>query len=232
MLFPGVDIHTRSRYYFLPPLIREGDLETLDAGFGNGALAYAAYLKGNRVLGVSNSKREVQATTLLFDYMGISRERAEFRYMNIYNLRNLQRSYDQIICSETLEHITRDAEVIGIFSDLLKPGGQLLLCCPYALHPAHALGRRNVPENGDHVRDGYTLESYRALLEAAGLRITKSVGLGSPLLCWVDGRVRDMRVRFGDFCSLPLFCAFLPLSWLDYINPRVPFSLAVVAEKL
>ena len=34
-------------------------------------------------------------------------------------------------------------------------------------------------EDGGHVRDGYTLESYRKLLEPAGFRIEKSFGIGS-----------------------------------------------------
>src|SRR6185295_9421127 len=75
ILFPGLDLHTRCRYKFLPDLFREGDIETLDAGCGNGALSYAAYKKGNRVLGVSYVKREVDDTNQLFASMGIPRER-------------------------------------------------------------------------------------------------------------------------------------------------------------
>src|SRR5687768_18193414 len=54
--------------------------------------------------------------------------------------------------------------------------------------------RTDEPETGYHVRDGYTLDGYRALLEPAGLTITHSVGLGSPLLCRLDWCLRHIRL--------------------------------------
>jgi 2-polyprenyl-3-methyl-5-hydroxy-6-metoxy-1,4-benzoquinol methylase len=108
ILFPGLDLHTRCRYRFLSPLLRPGNLETLDAGFGNGALSYAAYRKGNRVIGLTLWEREVQDTVALFDRMNVPRDRVELRRMDIYDLRTLGRTFDQIVCSETLEHIARD----------------------------------------------------------------------------------------------------------------------------
>src|SRR5579875_2286641 len=38
MLYPGLDLHTRSRYRYLERWIVGGPAETLDAGSGNGAL--------------------------------------------------------------------------------------------------------------------------------------------------------------------------------------------------
>jgi len=231
VFFPGLDLHTRCRYRFLADFLREGHLQTLDAGSGNGALSYAAYQRGSRVLGVSIDQRSVEDTAKMFDAMGIPRSAVEFRQMNIYDLRSLSRKFDQIICSETLEHIKRDREVTQMFADLLNPGGRLILCCPHALHPEHALGRTDEPETGYHVRDGYTLESYRALLDSAGLRITTVLGLGSPLLCKLDKFLRNIRHRVGDLGAFPVFIFLMPLVRFDYRNPTMPFSLVVVAEK-
>ena len=229
--FPGLDLHTRCRYRFLPALFCSGKMEVLDAGCGNGALSYAAYRRGGRVMGVSFLPREVNDTTTLFDAMGISHDDIQLRLMNIYELRSLGQRFDQIICSETLEHIKRDKEVVQMFADLLNPGGRLILCCPHALHPEHNLGRTDEPETGYHVRDGYTPESYRTLLEPAGLRVAQWLGLGSPLLVWLDNLLRRVRHRVGDFWALPMFLLMLPLTSLDYTDPKVPFSLVVVAEK-
>ena len=230
-LFPGLDLHTRCRYRFLSRCLLAGDVETLDAGSGNGALTYAAYARGSRVLGVSMLEREVDDTRAFFDAMKIPRERVELRCMNIYELRGLNRRFDQIICSETLEHIAQDGEVVQMFADMLNPGGRLLLCAPYARHPEHNLGRVNEPEEGGHVRDGYTIDSYLALLRPAGLRVTQVLGLGAPLLCEIDRVLRKVRMGMGDAVAMPLFLATLPLAQLDHPNPRVPFSLAAVAEK-
>jgi cyclopropane fatty-acyl-phospholipid synthase-like methyltransferase len=232
VFFPGLDLHTRCRYRFLPGLLGAGRLETLDAGSGNGALSYAAYKRGSRVLGISIDERSVRDTAKMFEAMGISSSKVEFRQMNIYDLRKLSRKFDQIICSETLEHIRRDQDVILMFSDLLNPGGRLVLCCPHAIHPQHALGRTDEPETGYHVRDGYTLQSYRQLLDPAGFKITYVVGLGSPLLCNLDNFLRRLRHKVGDVGAFPVFALLMPLTWLDYRDPKMPFSLAVVAEKV
>jgi len=232
LLYPGLDLHTRCRYRYLTPLIRGGPLDTLDAGFGNGALSYAAFRKGNRVLGVSFSAREVRDTGAFFAALGVPPEQVELCEMNIYELHRLGRRFDQIICSETLEHIARDGEVAAMFEELLRPGGRLILCCPHALHPEHALGRTDEPETGYHVRDGYTLESYGALLAPTSLRITHVLGLGSRLLCQLDWLLRHARLYVGDLGALPLFLAMAGLTRLDRPNPPVPFSLAIVAEKV
>jgi SAM-dependent methyltransferase len=232
IFFPGLDLHTRCRYRYLDEFIAPGDLYTLDAGFGNGAMTYLAYRKGNRVLGVSALANEVENTTALFQARGIPSNRVEFRQMNIYELRTLNRRFDQIICSETLEHISRDREVVQMFADLLNPGGRLILCCPNALHPQHNLGRTNEPETGYHVRDGYTFESYKTILEPAGLNITHRIGIGSPVLCWQDNVLRKLRHKVGDARAFPLFMLLLPFTWLDYRDPKMPFSVAVVGEKV
>jgi 2-polyprenyl-3-methyl-5-hydroxy-6-metoxy-1,4-benzoquinol methylase len=231
LLYPGLDLNTRCRLRFLPPFFRSGDIETLDAGFGNGAFAHAAYKKGNSVLGVTIWQHELDRTQALFNFMKIPDERVQLKVMNIYDLRSLNRQFDQIICLETLEHIARDSEVVQMFADLLRPNGRLILCCPNAMHPHHNLGRTDEPETGYHVRDGYTLESYEALLKPAGLRIVKSVGLGSPWLIRLDGILRPIRGRLGEVLSVPFFLLMLPFTLLDYVNPPVPYSLAVIAEK-
>jgi SAM-dependent methyltransferase len=230
-LFPGLDLHTRCRYRYLPRQFRTGPIDTLDAGCGNGALAYAAYKLGNRVLAISVRADEIRRNQEYFEALLPNCDRLQFREMNIYDLPKLGRTFDQIVCSETLEHITRDAEVVASFADLLRPGGVLHLCCPFAMHPSNNLGRVAGPEDGGHVRDGYTLQTYQCLLESVGLKIVACGGLGSPLLVRLDRHISELRGRHGDAAVLPLFLAYLPLSLLDRPNPRVPLSLYVQAVK-
>jgi SAM-dependent methyltransferase len=162
---------------------------------------------------------------------GCPPDRLQFEVCNVYDLKKLSRKFDQIICSETLEHIARDKEVVAIFHDLLNPGGVLHLCCPNAMHPAHRQGRTHGPEDGGHVRDGYTWESYRALLEPAGFHIDARAGLGSPFLFAVDRTVRFIRNHFGDAAAIPFFLLLWPLIWLDWIDPQTPYSVYVRALK-
>jgi SAM-dependent methyltransferase len=232
VFFPGVDLHTRSRYRHLARQLAPGPIDTLDAGSGNGALSYAAYRRGNRVLGLSYNPDEVCRATKFFEFLGDGARPLQFQALNLYELPSVGRRFDQIICSETLEHIRDDKRIVTYFYEMLRPGGVLHLCCPYALHPKNNLGRVNGPEDGGHVRDGYTLESYRALLEPVGFSIEHSMGLGSRGLERADAVVRWVRNRFGSSFAVPLFTMIWPvLPILDTANPTVPLSLYVRAVK-
>jgi SAM-dependent methyltransferase len=231
VLFPGLDLHTHCRYRFLPRFFRSGPIDTLDAGCGNGALAYAAYRRGNRVLGVTIAEDQIRKDSEFFEFLKVDPSRLRFEVLNLYDLAKLGQKFDQIICTETLEHIARDKFVVELFHDLLRDGGVLHLACPFSNHPLNH-GRFDADEsNGWHVRDGYTLESYRALLEPVGFRIVQSAGLGSPLLVKLDTAVRSVWNRSGTAVALPLFLLTWPLQFLDYLNPRVPLSLYVQAVK-
>jgi SAM-dependent methyltransferase len=231
LLFPGLDLHTRSRYRFLTRYFREGPIDTLDAGCGNGALSYAAYRRGNRVLGVNMDSGQVRKATEYFSFLGTDPDRLKFKVWNLYDLPQIREKFDQIICSETLEHITRDQLVVQYFYDALREGGVLHLCCPYSDHPGNK-GRVCTDESvGWHVRDGYTMESYRALLEPAGFQIVKSGGFGSPLLVKLTSVIQPVLSREGVAFALPFFLLSWPLQLLDYENPRVPWSLYVQCVK-
>ena len=231
LLFPGLDLHTRSRYRFLTRHFREGPIDTLDAGCGNGALSYAAYRRGNRVLGVTMDSLQVRKATEYFSFLGTDPDRLKFKVCNLYDLPQIREKFDQIICSETMEHITRDKLVVQYFYDALRDGGVLHLCCPFSDHPGNK-GRVCADESvGWHVRDGYTMESYRALLEPAGFQIVKSGGFGSPMVVKLSSVIQPALSRKGVAFALPFFLLSWPLQLLDYENPRVPWSLYVQCVK-
>jgi SAM-dependent methyltransferase len=232
LLFPGLDLNTRCRYRFLPGFFREGPIDTLDAGCGNGALSYEAYRRGNRVLGVTMDPGQVQKAREYFSFLGTDPERLKFEVCNLYDLPKIGRKFDQIICSETLEHITRDGLVVQYFHDLLNEGGVLHICCPFS---EHRLNKGQVCEDetvGWHVRDGYTLGSYQALVEPVGFRIVRSVGLGTPFLASLAHHFQKLWNRRGFGVALPVFLITWPLQLLDYMNPSTPLSLYVECVKI
>lgn len=164
MLFPGLDLTTRCRYRWLPPLFKAGPIETLDVGFGNGAFSLAAARKGNRVTAISFDQGQVDKAKSFF---GSDNERINFLCLNAYKLRDLGRQFDQIICLETLEHIRDDRGMVRLFYDLLRPGGTLQLCCPnrLGLLPlVRQAQRRFRKAEGFEVRY-WSLNDLRALFE-------------------------------------------------------------------
>lgn len=216
----------------MPTFFQAGNLNTLDAGCGNGMLSYAAYRLGNRVIGLSIDAAEVERNRRYYQSIGTDEQRLWFEARNLYDLPALGAGqFDQIICSETLEHVRDDALVVAHFAAALRPGGVLHLCCPNALHPGNALGRVDEREDGRHVRDGYTLNSYRRLLEPAGFRIERSVGLGAPAVVRVDRIVRRALHRLGHGVAVPLVTAAWPVRFLDRLDSPEPFSLYVRARR-
>ena len=82
------------------------------------------------------------------------------------------------------------------------------------------------------MRDGYTYDSYSSLLGQNGFVIEKRLGLESSSLVAMDKLLRLLRHKLGDAGALPLFLAALPFSLLlDHLNPKVPFSVYVLARK-
>src|ERR1039457_5931387 len=95
LLFPGLDLHTRCRYRWLPPLFSSGPIETLDVGFGNGAFSLAAAINGNRVTAISLDQQQVDKAKAFFESR---QEQITFMCLNAYKLQDLGRQFDQIIC--------------------------------------------------------------------------------------------------------------------------------------
>jgi SAM-dependent methyltransferase len=197
-------------------------------------LAYQAWRKGSRVVGVSFKTSEVHGAQQLFNsWLRIPENQLRFIEGNLYQLHFDDSSFDSIICSETLEHLLRDEEVCRTFWRLLKPGGVLHVCAPNSAHPYNKSFPLDENESGGHVRAGYTLNAWHALLDPLGFQIQELEGLGGPIRQFFNRRIKETQERFGAFSGLPLFIlaqVFLPFeSRADEASK--PFSIYVKAIK-
>ena len=231
-LFPGLNLHARLRYRTLPRYFNKPQdgvtRYVLDAGCGNGMLAYQSYLLGNHVVGISIKEGEVQRNRSLFnEYLGIPEKRLRFTVHNLYDVASLGIVFDEIICSEVLEHIREDAEVCQAFWEILKPGGVLHLCCPNADHPDNRDHKLDQSECGGHVRPGYAMASYRALLEPIGFHVSETVGLGGAVRQACNKRITAAQESLGLIAGLLLFATVWPVQCLDAKTPKAPYSLYV-----
>jgi SAM-dependent methyltransferase len=237
LLFPGMNLHTRLRNRIIPrfltPAANGQSHHVLDAGCGNGMLGHQAYRRGNTVLAVSLKAREVENCRRLFnDFLGIPVSRLRFIYASLYDLELENNSFDEIICTDVLEHLRRDDEICRKFWDWLKPGGSLHLTAPNAEHPYNRTFPLDADEMGGHVRPGYTFASYRELLEPIGFRVATSMGLGGVMRQAFNRRIKQMQEKFGAVAGLPLFFLSLPVALLERRgSPDVPFSVYVRAVK-
>lgn len=231
LAYPGLDLHTRNRGS-MRRFWKTGARDVLDAGSGNGYLAWLAYRSGATVVAMNHDAGEIaKARELLLGYRACDPARLAFEQRDLYDLAAETRRFDEIVCSEVLEHIRRDGEVVREFFRILRPGGYLHLCCPYRLHPRHQAEVLDEHESGGHVRAGYTYDEYRALLEPAGFVIDRFAGIGDAGVYQADRVLRAIRGRLGDLAALPLAPMALPFVWAARLDPPTPFSLYVRAVR-
>lgn len=230
-LMPGFDLCTRRRVK-LQKHWKQGSRDFLDAGSGNGWFSYRAYRSGASVTAVSVTEHEItKAKRFYNEFLEAPEDRLQFHHLNFYQLDSLDKKFDEIICYEALEHVKDDERVARTFFNLLKPGGVLHLCCPNAEHPRWQAEELDHDERGGHVRAGYTLESYKALLEPIGFRLVGNEGVGGPVLSKAEVALAKIRARIGDVFATPFALMLFPTVWFDSTKAAVPFSIYVKAVK-
>jgi 2-polyprenyl-3-methyl-5-hydroxy-6-metoxy-1,4-benzoquinol methylase len=159
------------RWLWLRGHLRAGPLRTLDAGCGNGAFSLYAARLGNDVVAASFSPSEQERARRRAGLLG-ARE-IEFRLLDLRELNGRADSlgrFDQVICLETIEHLSDDEGLLRSLAGLLAGGGGLLLTTPFEGHrPLHTEERHpSGAEDGSHVRYGYSQQRLRELAQAAG----------------------------------------------------------------
>ncbi len=118
--------------------------------------------------------------------------------------------FDQVICLETIEHVTDDEGLVKSLAAMLKPGGQLLLSTPYERHlPLFTEDPEPSPqEDGSHVRYGYSHERLSQIVDRAGLEV-QDEGFVSGV---VSQKLTDLMRRLSARIGLsPAWAIMLPL---------------------
>ena len=191
------------RWRWLRRHLLSGSLRTLDAGCGSGAFTLYAAKIGNQAVGVSSDEANNRKARARADILRIST--AAFVQSDLRQLDEIKAQlghFDQIICLETIEHIRDDKKLLRDLSDLLKPGGRLLLTTPFEGCPPLRGDQLSQQEDGGHVRWGYTHQDIRELFDDCGLdtvveeyasgvlsqqivNLQRAISTISPLLGWV-----------------------------------------------
>lgn len=122
-------------------------------------------------------------------------------------------SFDVVICTEVLEHLTDPWVAMRESARVLKPGGRLFLTTPF-INPLH-----EVPH--DFYR--YTPFSLQFLGMNSGLSLDEVIekgGLGAFLLLLAHYLCLNGLMRISQWSNLPLLSKWNPLLWLLFVWPQ------------
>lgn len=205
---------------------------------------YAAML-GNEAVGLSFEKRNNEVAQERANLLRI--DKINFVTADLRDLDSCKHDlglYDQIICTEVIEHILDDRKLISSLSDVLKPGGRLLLTTPFKQYKALIGDALSEREDGGHVRWGYTHEEIERLLNEAGIEVLERSFIGGFMSQQVENVARlilklkiltlldpRLRVAVAESVTFPLRVFLIADKWLTN-RLRYPFfTVAVVGRK-
>jgi SAM-dependent methyltransferase len=133
-------------------------------------------------------------------------------------------TFDCCMCSEVIEHIEDHERAIAELARVLKPNGLLLASVPQI--PA--------PWDPAHVREGYTFEQFKEILERSHFRVLARRDCFFVLTRAIMSYWRRPWIRFGA-----MRCPYVP-EWLIRSLARLdgkigggkPWDLAVLAARV
>jgi SAM-dependent methyltransferase len=206
------------RWLWLRRRLRRGGMRTFDAGCGNGGFSIFSASIGNEVVAASFSIDDQESARRRADILGV--KGIDFRVIDLREIddhRSALGLFDQIICMETIEHVSDDEKLVNSLAAMLKPGGQILLSAPYDQHrPLFTEECEPSPvEDGSHVRFGYSRERLRELVGSADLELSSESFISGVVSQKLTDLMRRLSARLG---LLPSWVIVLPLRLLVVLD--------------
>jgi glycosyltransferase involved in cell wall biosynthesis len=133
---------------------------------------------------------------------------------------------DTIVCSNVLEHIEHDEQVLQSFHRILAPGGHCIIIVPAGAWLYSGLDR----QIGHYRR--YSAEDLKSKMERAGFEIVHScrVSRFAALAWFITGRV--LRRHHLDRHAMVWFDRLFPLTrWLDFCLPIPGMSIIMAGRR-
>jgi len=232
LLLPSFDLILLQRCRFLR-FVPSGSF-VLDAGCGDGTVAFRLARGGRHVVGVSNDEKAIAVLRERRAALGLAPDEVAFRVHDLARDGPPAGPFDAAVCFDVLEHIADDRAALRAIATSLREGGRLLLTVPDRAAPPLWGDGVLKTEDGGHVRPGYTREELESLLGEAGLRALRWAGFAGFFTQKATNVSRRLeRHKGGFFLALRFLWVLLmrPLCRLDRWVRRPNYEIFVLAEK-
>jgi len=138
-------------------------------------------------------------------------------------------SLDAIYAGEIIEHVTDTQKTLDSWSDLLKPGGILILTTPNRKRLSNLLSTYDRPCNPEHISE-MAYDELLAALDRAGFRVLMVRGIYIELFLSYWRKLKSDLLAFRMRWRI-MWPVFWFLMHLGRLFPRYAFNLTVVAKK-
>jgi SAM-dependent methyltransferase len=226
-LYGDPDLHTHIRYRAIRRQV--ADLpETVDVACGDGTitLELAAAHDDVSFRGIDINTDGVAMAEQRRQELGAQNVTFEVADANDLDFGTIE----QVLLLDVLEHVEDDVSLLASAGRAIRPGGRVVVSTPTPEYPRFF--GREFHEAVGHVRDGYTLEQMKQMLDDAGFDVTTATHytrLPSSIACSAFYRSLWKQGRLGIALS-PFLNA---VSFLDHVWPssKGASSILVVGIK-
>ncbi|MEK7091307.1 MAG: class I SAM-dependent methyltransferase [Patescibacteria group bacterium] len=151
---------------------KRNKLSVLDYGCGVGTLGLYLANQGNKVIGLDISPLAVKTANENSKLMSLNKL-AKFYTIGSEKKIISSKKFDLIICTEVLEHIKEDLNLLHSLNKKLKRNGKALITVPSKNSPLFKLGlARSFDKKVGHIRR-YNIETISNLVISSGLEISE-----------------------------------------------------------
>lgn len=151
----------------------------LDAGCGIGLYSLSLANRVKSVKGVDLDREKIETAKKIATSLKL--KNTNFEVADINSLPFADNSFDQVLCSEVIEHIADDRKAILEIFRVLKQNGTLVLTTTSKIN----LNLQH-KDGFNHARPGYTIDGLRSLFQNSGLKVERirPYGLFFGRLAW------------------------------------------------